>query len=207
MIKTKPSLWSHWPSFPELLVYFLWLWSSQVLGFGGTWRPTEGQPWQAEEIRSCSDLWWAALRAGLVLPDPWGEDKHLQRGAFQSDSSSERGCINKRVQNCLARLSKGFVCFRKTRGKTREKDIPDLQQGRRWEELQVVVEFRNGYLLLWKRPCAIKSCVPSAGWLSQGFYEFCDDSLVCGNLSSCRAVFSVYILWVLLYSSKSLQSW
>lgn len=53
---------------------------------------------------------------------------------------------------------------------------------------------------------AIKSCVPSAGWFSQGFYAFCDDSLVCGNLLSCWVVFSVYILWVSLYSSKSLQS-
>lgn len=47
-----------------------------------------------------------------------------------------------------ARLSKGFVCFRKSRGKTHEKGIPDPQQGRRREELQVA---RDGHLLLWKR--------------------------------------------------------
>lgn len=31
---------------------------------------------------------------------------------------------------------------------------------------------------VYRSAAAIKSCVPSEGWFSQGFYEFCDDSLV-----------------------------
>lgn len=53
-----------------------------------------------------------------------------------------------------ARLSKGFVCFRKSKGKTQEKGSPDPQQGRRQEELQVA---RDGHLLLWKRPLYLVS--------------------------------------------------
>lgn len=52
----------------------------------------------------------------------------------------------------MARLSKGVGFTRKLRGKTHEEGIPDPLQGRRQEELQVVMEARDGYVLLWKRP-------------------------------------------------------
>lgn len=159
-------------------MHFLWLWSSRVLGLGGTWGRTERQPWQAEEIRSCSDLWWAALRAGLVLPDPWGEDRHLQIGAYQSGSPSEGGCTNKRVQNCIARLSKGFGCFRKSWAKLMRRVSQTLSRGRGgkscrwwWRPGMGISYFGRGPCTscLQKRSCHKTLCVPSAGWFSQGF--------------------------------------
>lgn len=42
-------------------------------------------------------------------------------------------------------------------GKAHEKGIPDPQQGKKREELQVVVKARDGHLLLWKRPLYLMS--------------------------------------------------
>lgn len=57
-----------------------------------------------------------------------------------------------------------------------------------------------------KSSCHKALWVPSASLFSRGFYAFCDGSLVCSNLLSCKFVSSVHISWV-LYSCKSSQSY
>lgn len=95
----------------------------------------------------------------------------FRRGLHQQESSKLPGC------------PKGLCA----RGKTHEKGIPDPQQGKscRWPGMSISY-FGRGPCTSRMQKCSCHKtlCVPSAGWFSQGFYAFCDDSLLCGNLLS-----------------------